>query len=537
MPCATGSLAPRSGDTFYKVWRSNDGLFLSVRDIAGSELLPPVLLDPPGSTHEGIQVYGDSTGAFVAWYDGISYGESRNNYFCRYPVSVVAVGPDGTVGKPQVVTSARPDTYSFSKGPDGVALMAPFDLWLDGRELNYYALWCRRAVSFSFGADMQPTVSWAAPRLADECVEPKPNSTDAAVPGVDAGGLVDAVLVDGADDANCQPKACAEQSKNCGTISDGCGGVLSCGSCISPEFCGGAGANVCGAVPSCAGLAPTCGSSGSENCCDTLLIPGGTFDRSGSASHYATVSSFLLDRYEITVGRFRAFVDAGMGTQENPPEAGAGAHSRIADSGWDSAWNANLPADTAALKEAFDCSSTFQTWTDTAAANESLPMNCLDWFEVFAFCAWDGGRLPTETEWTYAAAGGSEQRDYPWGSEGPNGTYAAYECLGDGSEARTCAFSDIFVVGSRSPKGDGRWGQADLGGNMCEWTLDWYASWFECGYPIPCVDCACLTPTAGRSFRGGAFSAVSFTLHPSWRDFGNPSGRREYLGGRCARAL
>jgi formylglycine-generating enzyme required for sulfatase activity len=50
-------------------------------------------------------------------------------------------------------------------------------------------------------------------------------------------------------------------------------------------------------------------------------------------SYPATVADFYLDKYEITVGRFRQFVNAGMGTQASPPAAGAGAHSLITGSG------------------------------------------------------------------------------------------------------------------------------------------------------------------------------------------------------------
>jgi poly(3-hydroxybutyrate) depolymerase len=49
------------------------------------------------------------------------------------------------------------------------------------------------------------------------------------------------------DARTCTPTSCAEQGKNCGTISDRCSDTLSCGSCAAPETCGGGGvANVCG---------------------------------------------------------------------------------------------------------------------------------------------------------------------------------------------------------------------------------------------------------------------------------------------------
>ena len=132
---------------------------------------------------------------------------------------------------------------------------------------------------------------------------------------------------------------------------------------------------------SCAELQATCG-AGTDSCCTSPAVPGGSYDRSydlahdassGTTNFPATVTSFRLDKYEVTVGRFRAFVNAGMGTQASTPRASAGAHGRIAGSGWDSKWDAYLMANTAALALAVKCDPTFQTWTDTAAANEHRP--------------------------------------------------------------------------------------------------------------------------------------------------------------------
>jgi formylglycine-generating enzyme required for sulfatase activity len=232
------------------------------------------------------------------------------------------------------------------------------------------------------------------------------------------------------------------------------------------------------------------------------------------------------------VGRFRKFVEAYPG---NKPLSGAGAHPQIAGSGWDVAWNASLPTDQAALKAAVKCAATFQTWTDSAGANENLPMNCMSWFEAFAFCAWDGGRMPTEAEWNYAAAGGSEQRQYPW-SIPPTSTmidasFAVYDCHGDGSQAANCSFADILNVGSKSPKGDGFWGQADLGGSMLEWNLDCYVS----PYVTPCDDCAHLLNGSSRVIRGGSWAMFSVDLFSSDRTGDSPTSRRPFNGARCAR--
>jgi formylglycine-generating enzyme len=291
---------------------------------------------------------------------------------------------------------------------------------------------------------------------------------------------------------------------------------------------GGSGTGMVGVLPNCAGLMPNCGSKGDENCCASTVVPGGTYNRGSDSSFPATVSDFRLDRFEITVGRFRAFVAA---YPRSKPEAGAGAHPLIDGSGWDAAWDGNLPAD---LKGAMvQCNSPYRTWTNTPSANENLPMNCITWYEAFAFCAWVGGRLPTEAEWNYAAAGESEHRAYPWGSAAPDAAHAVYDCTGDGSTSGFCAFTDILKVGSK-PAGDGRWGQADLAGSMWEWTLDGYGS-----YPNPspkiCTNCANLEDATLRVIRGGSWNGGASNLLSYGRDFSAPTGRSYGYGARCAR--
>jgi formylglycine-generating enzyme required for sulfatase activity len=162
------------------------------------------------------------------------------------------------------------------------------------------------------------------------------------------------------------------------------------------------------------------------------LVVGGSFDRGNDTSYPAAISTFRLDTYEITVGRFRKFVSA---YPTSKPSSGSGKNpNNPADPGWGSAWSQSMPADQVTLKAVVQCDSTYQTWTDAVGSNENRPIDCITWYEALAFCIWDGGRLPTEAEWNYAAAGGSEQRVYPWSvpasSQTIDCTYASYTVSG-----------------------------------------------------------------------------------------------------------
>lgn len=63
------------------------------------------------------------------------------------------------------------------------------------------------------------------------------------------------------DAGNCTPKTCAAEQRTCGSLDDGCGSTLDCGSCAAPATCGGNGkAGVCGCVPTtCAAAGKNCG--------------------------------------------------------------------------------------------------------------------------------------------------------------------------------------------------------------------------------------------------------------------------------------
>jgi formylglycine-generating enzyme len=223
-----------------------------------------------------------------------------------------------------------------------------------------------------------------------------------------------------------------------------------------------------------------------DNACETLFVPGGTFAMGRSNAgpdayfggseeqpeHSVTVSPFWLDKYEVTVGRFRRFVDA---YKTNDLASDAGAIPNVPASGWRSDWNQDLlPHDRAALQDELialsdTCNVTFRTWTPAAGNDECLPMNCVDWYLAFAFCIWDGGRLPSEAEWEFAASGG-EDRLFPWGPETPNADRAVFGCTSSGSD--DCSPADIRPIGYIQKSGLGRFGQADLAGSLMERTRD-----------------------------------------------------------------
>ena len=121
-----------------------------------------------------------------------------------------------------------------------------------------------------------------------------------------------------------------------------------------------------------------------------------------------------------------------------------------------------------------------------AQSKGEMPINCVDQAGAAEYCRWTGGRLPTDTEWKYAATHDgtkARQTDYPWGDKafqkhcvnasylqftgnGPKGA-GDYYCDGKTKVLKPAGTS---IIGTYSPAGDSPLGLVDMSGNVGEWT-------------------------------------------------------------------
>lgn len=281
-----------------------------------------------------------------------------------------------------------------------------------------------------------------------------------------------------------------------------------------------------------------CGLHQDEDCRIALPVEGGSFFRAFGPgvmppTHPARVSSFRLDRFEVTVGRFRAFVDdvvagrffpqPGDGKHRIPNATGDGYLSL--NSNREKGWRATdtIPTTLAAWRQDLAPPQTSSkscdphTFTNEAGDNENRPINCVSWAEAYAFCIWAGGFLPTDAEWEYAAAGGSKQLLFPWGAAPPDARLAVFGCLDEAGNRHPCSGTDaLFVrniarVGSLSVRGP--FGHLDLAGNLREWTADRGADGEK--PPAECDDCVAdetSSASTNHILHGGSFDSGAVDL-------------------------
>jgi formylglycine-generating enzyme required for sulfatase activity len=242
-------------------------------------------------------------------------------------------------------------------------------------------------------------------------------------------------------------------------------------------------------------------------------IPGGVFQMGSNDGakdekpvHEVKVSAFCMDTSEVTVAAYDDCTTARgcepPSTTVNGPKFG--------------------PVDVLNLSK--DCNA-------AKPDKRSFPINCVDWKEATAFCAWAKKRLPTEEEWEFVARGGDEQRKFAWGSEPPGakrlnarGPEFNENRVGKTMYSESDGFHFTAPVGS-FPAGDSRWGLHDMAGNVWEWTSSGYSE----DYEKP------RTPEFIVNRGGGWLSIDPTNARGAVRSKELPTSRLLDLGFRCVR--
>jgi formylglycine-generating enzyme required for sulfatase activity len=180
------------------------------------------------------------------------------------------------------------------------------------------------------------------------------------------------------------------------------------------------------------------------------------------------------------------------------------------------------------------------TSADAAAVDPRLPVRDVDWNEARACARWLGKRLPTESEWEYAARRGRPERDfYPWG-EGWK-AWDPSRCACFDAATRRPGPPQLFVGGSfkEDVSVDGIF---DLCGNVAEWTSSRFTAYP--GFAAPLVKdrlgSRVATPSFGselRAVRGGSSFGNAVSNNLLHRTGVETTTRVEGVGFRCAASV
>jgi eukaryotic-like serine/threonine-protein kinase len=246
-----------------------------------------------------------------------------------------------------------------------------------------------------------------------------------------------------------------------------------------------------------------------------VYVPAGSFMMGSAADdsdafpdefpqHEVYLDAYWLDRTEVTNDQFTAFI-ADTGHTTTAEEEGRG---YIYDTDW--GWGYVDGAD----------------WQHPRGPDSDLsglsnhPVVLVSWEDADAYCAWAGGRLPTEAQWEYAARGPTSLK-YPWGDSDPS-RYLLQLHRGDSTAS----------VGSY-PDGASWTGALDMAGNVWEWVADWYDADYYDNSPRENPD----GPSSGdrRLLRGGGLSSgTDRNIRSAKRYFVTGVPRGSIIGFRCS---
>ena len=171
------------------------------------------------------------------------------------------------------------------------------------------------------------------------------------------------------------------------------------------------------------------------------------------------------------------------------------------------------------------------------AGRQLYPVNCVDWNQANQYARFKGGRLPSESEWEYAATSGGKNQKYPWGNE--DATCNRAVMYGNGGCG--CGANSTMPVCSK-PAGNTRIEGlpadkqlCDMAGNVWQWVQDNYQD----SYKSAPADGSAFEDEdsyGDRMLRGGAFNVdVASRLRAEYRNYNAPSYRYGSVGFRIAR--
>ncbi len=268
--------------------------------------------------------------------------------------------------------------------------------------------------------------------------------------------------------------------------------------------------------------------------CGLVYLPGGSFLQGGGETGMTdetpkitvTLSPFLLDATEVTLAQFAAFVR---------------------DSGY---------------KTTAEKTGATTTWMNPGFLQQpDDPVVCVSWTDAAEFCNWrsrlsslqpvykinrdgsittdraaNGYRLPTESEWEYAA-GGIRKTAYPWGNTFSTTTSTPLANFMQRDGEKDDGWRWTNPVNAFPPDPNGIYGMA---GNVWEWCEDWY---FNRAYdalrnrsPLnPCIQQSDAPGLTNRVMRGGSYRNLPDLLRTASRGSGLPLAYAPHVGFRCAR--
>lgn len=260
----------------------------------------------------------------------------------------------------------------------------------------------------------------------------------------------------------------------------------------------------------------SCSQKESKGSDSLLFIKGGTFKH--KKSDYGkdlSVPDFYLGKYEVTQ---KEWVEI-MGFNPAKVEGDSLPVSNV--SWYDCVEYCNKLSEKHGLKTCYTINE------DKKDPQNNSKYDEIKWLVIINKNA-DGYRLPTETEWEYAASGGQLSKNYNYiGSNNVHEVAWFYENSGDKPLSGMWNMPAVEANHNRTHpvglKQANELGLYDMPGNVREWCWDWH--------PFNGVK-----DLEARGFRGGCWMAVELCAEPFFRDGGTPNFKNPDVGFRIAKS-